>query len=239
MIKKILNCRTGCKDIWNAFMVKGAIFGKHDIPYSPTTATVLPQKMITWQECKAIHKQHIKAKKYNYRYDAFVNFYLDDYKFAGKNGIWFNPKAVYNIICHFKGVITPDFSTYQDFPEPIKVFATYCMRAYGYWLGTKGIQIINNVRWGTEETYKYCFEGLPTNSILAIGTVGGGPNKLCDRVRFEKGLYKLVELLSPHTILVYGSARGKCFAELRALGIKIISYQSKTTKAFAKGKKNE
>ena len=30
--------RPGCKDIWNAFMVDGASFCRHDIPFCPTTA---------------------------------------------------------------------------------------------------------------------------------------------------------------------------------------------------------
>ena len=63
-----------------------------------------------------------------------------------------------NIIKHFAGIITPDFSTYQDFPEAIKIHNTYRMRLYGYWLGKEGIAVINNVRWGTEETFDYCFE---------------------------------------------------------------------------------
>ncbi len=32
------NLRSGCKDIWNAFMAEGARFGPHDIPICPTTA---------------------------------------------------------------------------------------------------------------------------------------------------------------------------------------------------------
>ena len=41
---------------------------------------------------------------------------------------------------------TPDFSTYQDFPEPLKVYNTYRMRAFGYWLTKNGIKVINNIR---------------------------------------------------------------------------------------------
>ena len=33
--------RPGCKDIWNAFMVDGATFGKYDIPLCPTTKVSL------------------------------------------------------------------------------------------------------------------------------------------------------------------------------------------------------
>ena len=231
--------RAGCKDIWNAFMVEGALFGKHDIPFCPTTAASLPKQMVTWEEAKQLHKKHLAKGESDYHEDAFVNWYLDDYKFDGVHGIWHDYDQALRILRHFSGAITPDFSTYQDFPEAIKTYATYRMRAYGYWLGKNGISIINNVRWGTEETYNYCFEGIPTHSVVAIGTVGGGPRLLVNRSRFEQGLLRMVEVLKPHTILVYGSENGDCFDTLKKIGIKIISFQSRTAKVYEGRKHHE
>lgn len=231
--------RSGCKDIWNAFMVNGASFGRYDIPFCPTTATHIPVHQVTWEEAKQIHKMHIAKKEYDYHEDAFVNWYLDDYKFDGVRGIWHDFNFALKVLRHFLGAITPDFSTNQDFPKSIKIYATYRMRAYGYWLGQERIEVINNVRWGTEETFSYCFEGIPTNSIVSIGTVGGGPRKLIDRERFETGLFKMVEILRPHTILVYGSAKGACFDKLREQGIHIVSCPSKTAKVFEGRKRHE
>lgn len=223
--------RPGLKDIWNAFMADNAIFTAHDIPLCPTTATAIPNEIITWVDAKAIYKKTLR-KNPSFVYDACVCFYVDDYKFDGTKGIWNHPEEALKILRHFAGVITPDFSTYQDFPEPIKLYATYRMRLFGYWLGCNGINVINNVRWGSPETWKYCYNGIPINSIVAIGTVGGGPRKLIDRERFEAGLFQMVEVLHPQTILVYGSANGKCFDTLREQGINIVSYQSKTAKVF-------
>lgn len=231
--------RPGCKDIWNAFMVDGADFGRYDIPFCPTTATKLPKRQVTWEEAKQIHKKNIFNKETDYFEDAFVNWNIDDYKFDGCRGIWHDHGFVLEVLRHFSGAITPDFSTNQDFPEALKIYATYRMRAYGYWLGHNGIEVINNVRWGSEETFKYCFEGIPINSIVAIGTVGGGPRKLVDRDRFETGLYKMVEVLQPHTVIVYGSSKGDCFDRLINLGIHIVSYPSKTAQVFERRKHNE
>lgn len=94
------------------------------------------------------------------------------------------------------------------------------------------VDIINNVRWGTQESWWYCYDGLPKNSVYAIGTVGGSPRKLVDRKRFEDGLEELVKRLSPHTIIVYGSANYPCFDKLIAQGIKVVSYPSHTAEAF-------
>ena len=231
--------RSGNKDMWNAHMAKGARFCAHDIPFCPTTAKDIPAAIITWEEAKAIYKEHIAKKDYNFKINAFVCFYIDDCKFDGPRGIWHDYKQALKVLCHFAGVITPDFSTYQDFPEPIKLYATYRMRLYGYWLGVNGLEVINNVRWGTSETWRYCFEGIPLNSIVAIGTVGGSPRKLDDRKRFEEGLFKLVEVLQPHTIIVYGSANYECFEKLKEQGVTIVSFQSKTSKAYEGRKTDE
>ena len=92
--------------------------------------------------------------------------------------------------------------------------------------------ITNNVRWGTPESYRYCWDGIPKNSMVAIGTAGGSPRKLADRCRFEIGLFEMVRILQPHTILVYGSDHYACFDVLRAKGIQVLAFPSKTAAAF-------
>ena len=233
-MKKTANgsIRKGCKDIWNAHMVKGARFTEHDIPFCPTTATEAPRRIITWNEAKSIYKKHRIRKELDFSDDSFVCFYVDDYKFDGPRGIWHDYNFALKVLCHFAGIITPDFSTYQDFPEPIKLYNTYRMRAFGYWLGRNGVSVINNLRWGTSETYEYCFDGVETNTIVAIGTCGGSPRKKVDRSRFEAGLSELVKRLKPHTIIVYGSANYVCFDQLKEQGIQVLQYPSHTASAF-------
>ena len=108
------------------------------------------------------------------------------------------------------------------------------MRAYGCWLGHCGIKVINNVRWGTAETWPYCFSGLPKHSILSIGTVAGSPRKIENRPIFNAGLAELVKRLLPHTIITYGSSKYPCFEELKQQGIRVIEYPSRTAQAYAK-----
>ena len=231
--------RAGLKDVWNAFMLEGASYTNNDIPLCHTTAVAPPGDVITWEEAKAIYKKRIARKAHDFKHHAFVCFYLDDYKFDGPRGIWHDSKQALKVLCHFDGVITPDFSTYQDFPEPIKVYNTYRMRAFGHWLGENGISVINNVRWGTSESYRYCFDGIDKNSIVAIGTVGGSPRKHIDRVRFENGLHELIKVLNPHTIVVYGSSNYPCIEKLKESGITIVSFASETAKAFERRKDDE
>ena len=211
-------------------MCAGAIYSVNDIPYCPATADIVPEAIIPWDAAKSKYRNALAKGDKDFFCNAFVCFYLDDYKFDGPRGIWRD--SALRVIGHFAGAVTPDFSTYQDFPEPVKIYNTYRMRAFGYWLGKNGIAVVNNVRWGTPETWRYCFDGIPHNSIIAIGTVGGSPRKLIDRRRFEKGLEELVRTLSPHTILVYGSANYPCFDKLIERGIRVIAYPGHTASAF-------
>lgn len=237
-LQKNNSSRSGIKDVWNAYMCKGAHYSKHDIPFCPTILTDLPKEILTWEEARKLHK--ILRKDPNYSYDAFICFYIDDQKFDGnRRGIWTYPWLALRILKHFKGIITPDFSTYQDFPYPIKIWNTYRMRAFGFWAGKNGLEVINNIRWGSIESYEYCFDGVEKNSTIAIGTVGGGPRKLVDRKRFESGLKEMIDRLSPHTIIVYGSSNYPCFAALVEQGIKVVTYRSATARYYEGSEKNE
>ena len=233
------NRRAGLRDIWNAYMCKGARFAKYDIPICPTIVTTLPEKILTWEEAKQLHRKlFIKDRKY--KSDAYICFYIDDYKFDGvRTSIWLYPWLALRILKHFRGIITPDFSLYQDFPYPIKIWNIYRMRAFGYWAGKQGLEVINNTRWGTTETYDYCFEGIEKNSIVAIGTVGGSPKKLIDRNRFEEGLTELIRRLSPVTLIIYGSSNYPCLDRLVDLGINVISYKSSTASYYERRNKHE
>ncbi len=236
---KISSNRAGLQDIWNADMLIGAQYSSHDFPLCPTTATEVPKVLISFAEAKTLHNKEIKLGHTDYHHDAFIHFYIDDQRFDGKrSSIWLYPDKALEIIRHFSGIIAPDFSTYGDFPDPIKRMNFYKMNGFGYWIGSLGIPVISNVRWGREETWSYCFDSNPHNSMIAIGTVASRIHRLENRPLFENGLFHMVETLQPHTIITYGSSNYRCFDLLRQAGIKIVSFQSQTSQAFAKRKQS-
>lgn len=233
--------RSGIVDVWNAFMVAGASFDVHDIPCCPTTAERLPHSLISWPEAKRLYKSEIKRGNKDFHCDAFIHFYVDDCKFDGvRSSIWLFPQRALKVMSHFGGIVTPDFSMCQDFPEPIKLFAVYRMRAFGYWAGQNGIEVINNVRWGTRETWGYCFAGIRRHTVVAVGSVASGLRSLCNRDLFEEGLIAMAEALDPAIVIVYGSANYVPFDLLRERGVRVIQFDSDTAKAFSKeAKKSE
>lgn len=232
--------RKGCRDIWNSYMVKGASWDKGDIPFCPTTACAPPEKLISFSRAKTLCNKAKARGMDDFHIDAFVHFYIDDQKFAGPhNSIWSHPEGALEIISRCDGMITPDFSTYADFPDPIKRDATYKMRAFGYYAGTLGNEVVNNVRWGTPETWGYSFNGIEKCSLVAIGTVASSIRLLDNRPLFEEGLHAMVETLSPKAIIVYGSANNKQLAKLHEQGIEVIAFPSETSIAFKKVMQDE
>lgn len=227
--------RPGCKDMWFASMLEEATYTEgNDIPICTRCTGQIPKDLIGYDDAKALHKK-LSKKKPDYFIDKYVHFYIDDQKFDGiRSSICHHPKKLIEMLRHFSGVISPDFSTFADFPHFVKGNSFFRMRTFDYFFQKNGIPVIHNVRWGTSETWSFCFDGIPINGIIAIGIVASGINKTINRKYFKDGLLKAIELLSPHTIILYGSDNYDLFDDLRRKGINIVAFPSKTNLAYSK-----
>jgi len=202
------------KDVFHAWLVEDANFdGKWEMPSIPGV-DCRPSKMVSFVE--AISQKNC--------FDGWVHFYLDDYKFER---IWNRPKDYLRRLKKYEGVISPDFSLYRDMPLVMQTWNTYRNRAIGYWLSKNGIRVIPNVRWGDERTYEFCFDGLPQNSVVAVGTHGCVKRRE-DRGFFENGFLTMLERIHPAEVIVYGRKNDKIFPPLftHAYGVKIVSFES-------------
>jgi hypothetical protein len=232
--------RAGLADIWNAYMVKEADFSEHDIPLCPSTATKVPTRLIGYDEAKTIHRKMLTSGNIDYHVNAFIHFYIDDSKFDGKQtSFWLYPEKTIEILKHFDGLIVPDPSTYADFPDPLKRWNYYRMNAFGFWTASQGYEVISNVRWNTPDTWDYCFDGNPRNSILCLGTVASSLRYKSNYDLFAEGLLKMYEILTPHTLIVYGSSNYPCFDVLKDQGVKIVTFKSRTCDYYERRKINE
>ncbi|MBO4214390.1 MAG: DUF4417 domain-containing protein, partial [Lachnospiraceae bacterium] len=97
---KINSERSGCQDVFNAFLVNDAIYeGKYEMPCIVPSFEI-PKRLIVFSKCISSND-----------FDAYVHFYQDDYLFER---LWRNPRKYLDILGRFKGVILLDFSTYYD-----------------------------------------------------------------------------------------------------------------------------
>ena len=138
--------------------------------------------------------------------DKIIHFYLDDYQF---DRVWNSPENYLDVLRKYKAVLSPDFSMYEDFPRAVSLFNHYRKQWCGAYWQEHGINVIPTVGWTREDSYEYCFEGLPRNALVCISTLGMFFDKE-HRAKFMKGYEVALDVLKPKKILFYG----KLFPEI-------------------------
>ena len=139
-MSKVNSSRTGCKDVFHAFLVENATYDSAlEIPCMDTE-TKKPRNLIPFS--KALH-----SKDYN----SWIHFYEDDVVIER---IWNRIQTYLPILKRFEGVISPDFSVYRDMPLVMQFWNIYRSRAVGHWLQENGIPVIPNIRFGDYRTYE-------------------------------------------------------------------------------------
>lgn len=212
-IIKMQSNRSGCKDVFKAFLVKNAKYeGKLEIPAIKGIKDI-PNKLISF-----IDAMKNSTKDYN----QWVHFYIDDFHFIK---IWNRPKDFIDRLKKFNGVILPDFSVYRDMPLVMQYFNIYRSRAIGNFLQSNGIRVIVNIRYGDERTYECSCLGAPHKSIIAIGTNGTVKNKV-DRAFLDKGFDYVVKTLEPKTIVIYGGITKHIKEVCDTHNTKIVNFRS-------------
>lgn len=131
-------------------------------------------------------------------------FYYDDFKFIQA---WRNPDKYVERLRQFKAVVSPDFSLYTDFPRALQILSCYRRQWCGAYWQSLGLDVIPDVVWGDEESFDYCFLGIPEGGTVAVSTVGVAADKFWNGAEgemFRKGYEEMIKRLSPTTILFYG-----------------------------------
>lgn len=161
--------------------------------------------------------------------DKIVHFFLDDYQFER---VWNDPDRYLPVLNKFKAVLAPDFSMYTDFPFPVQLFNWYRRQWCGAYWQENGITVIPTVCWGDENSFSWCFDGIPQQSLVCISTVGGFRSK-ATREAWFKGYYKCLETLDPSEILFFG----KYFPDIQFDGPMTVVDNSNITNKATKSEK--
>ena len=215
--RKILNET----DVFRSFLVRNATYdGKLEFPMLHTSH-LIPKKVITFSE--ALHSRE---------YDAWVVFYEDDAKLMR---VWNNPRKYLRILKRFRGVISPDFSLYRNMPLIMQGWMKYMSNALAHWWSDRGIEIIPNVRFSTPDSYEFAFDGIEHNSTVAIGT-HGCMKRHEDKKYFMDGFHKMLEVLQPKNIIIYGTVPQEIAAAAKDAGAHIHAFPSQCAIAHKKKK---
>lgn len=151
--------------------------------------------------------------------DKAVHFFLDDYQF---NRVWTDPDRYIPMLQKFKYVLTPDFSLYTDFPKPLQIYNHYRKHWLGAYWQMHGINVIPTICWSDRDSFEWCFDGEPTQSVVAVSSVGtqNGSEK---KQRFLDGYFYMVERLQPTQIIFMVEFRMNAKGILYILSSLVIS----------------
>lgn len=138
---------------------------------------------------------------------AFLHCFSDDYVFDGPGGLWWSTERHKRILSDFAGTLSPDYSVYSDAGKIPQMWNVYRSRLLGCQFQSWGINVIPTVSWGREETFEFCFDGLPSRSVLAVSTVGVMRSAFSRKI-FERGFAEMCNRKSPELVVLYGSSNG-------------------------------
>ena len=126
-----------------------------------------------------------------------VHFFLDDYRFES---IYKNPNDKIERLKKFNAVMSPDFSMFTEMPVSLQLYNCFRNRWVGAYLQSKGIKVIPTVRWGSLESFNFCFDGIEQGCTVAVSTLGIKNEKS----HFMLGYNEMRRRIRPKKIICYG-----------------------------------
>jgi hypothetical protein len=154
------------------------------------------------------YRARVRSPKFDFS-RAAVHFFLDDYRFET---VWARPLRALEHLSKYRILLTPDFSLYADWPLVMQQWNVYRSRWCGRYWQELGYQVIPTASWSTPESFEFCFDGLPQNSVLAVSALGVKVGEPAQRERFMAGFQVMVKRLAPSAVLTYGGLPDKAYA---------------------------
>lgn len=140
------------------------------------------------------------ANKEKHR-DKGIHFFLHDYQFER---VWRSIEKYTDILSKHPCVFAPDFSPYADFPKIIQIYNHYRKHFCAAYWQLHGLTVVPTITWSYPESYDFCFDGEPKDSIVAISSVSVMGSKEGRRL-FLDGFDEMMKRLYPRKILFNGT----------------------------------
>ncbi|MBE6928091.1 MAG: DUF4417 domain-containing protein, partial [Ruminococcaceae bacterium] len=136
--------------------------------------------------------------------DRMVHFFLYDYKFER---VWKDPEQDIKRLQNYRAVLSPDFSMYLEMNPTMQLYNTFRNRWCGAFWADQGLRVIPTVSWGAENTFDFCFLGIPKGSTVAVSTymVSEHDNRCDQKEFFLKGYREMLRRIEPERIICYNT----------------------------------
>ena len=146
-------------------------------------------------------------------------FYVDDFRFE-------NICKDFNAMVeagerikawNFAAAISPNWSMWRNMPHALQVYVTYKVRYVARYWQEMGIKVIPDINWSDEQSYEFCFDGIPKNAPVAAvqcRTTNTGTAQFAESKKyFLMGLRTALERLTPRKLLIYGGMKHRKWIE--------------------------
>ena len=102
-------------------------------------------------------------------------------------------------------LFAPDFSLFvgDDRYQQVNKQDIYRSRFIAAYWQQCGYQVIPTASWGDANSFKYCFEGLPENSVIAVCGIGHNQDK-AHKALWNVAVSRLIEEKKPTVLVIYG-----------------------------------
>lgn len=205
-------------DVMKEFLITGAeLDGKYQIPMVPACQfDSVPEDSVDFEE--SFSRKIKNHRKLN------VNFYVDDCKFTR---LWNNPDKYIDHLSCFHSVTMPDFSISTGelgMPFTLNIYNKYRNHALAWYLHMNDIKVIPSVSIADKDSYDWCFDGLPKNSVLSVCTNGRVRSKAA-RLEFCEGFKVMCDRLKPTKVIIVGRIPDELNTD-----VPIINYMTRNQK---------
>lgn len=191
--------------------------GRYDIP------EIYPEIFLP---CEFVGFNYAKGAKD--RKEKGVHFFVDDYQF---DRVWRDWKRYGDMLSEFGAVMTPDFSTYTDYPKALQIYNHYRKHFIGAYLQTLGVKVYPTISWSDKSSFEWCFDGEPVGGTVCVSSVGTQQDKKTKKL-FLDGYNEMIDKLNPETIIFYGQVPKECMGNI----VKIKAFQEKFREAKCDGR---
>lgn len=156
------NIHSEKRDLYNLRLLTGLASSNHyGLPLLKGFIPEVISKPLAFHEARAKWKKGISLRGY------FIHFYIEDEKF---DCIRRRPDRYLEMLRSADFIISPDFSTYRNFPFPLLLKNAFDNILLGAYYERRGIKVVSNTIWSTPLFYDILFSGQPIRGAICVSS---------------------------------------------------------------------
>lgn len=134
--------------------------------------------------------------------EMWLHFYTDDHRFVR---YWTHPWEGLKKVQQFAGAITPDFSTYPEWPLAINIWSVYRANWVSRFWQEHGVKVLPQANWnkGTDFELDWALAGIPEGCPFCFKMFVLDSQEANDRQ--NRGVREAIRRINPPWILCYSA----------------------------------